>query len=131
MTDTLSRGAANQAGARVNRDAYAEAGDFLPLNGIDHVEFWVGNARQAAAYYRALWGFTPVAFAGLETGVRDRASYVMRQHGITIVLTAPLTPDDGGGREPDTWVRTMAGWVRWRGLGWRRRRRGRGRLGRR
>ena len=93
MTDTLSRGAANQAGARVNRDAYAEAGDFLPLNGIDHVEFWVGNARQAAAYYRALWGFTPVAFAGLETGIRDRASYVMRQHDITLVLTAPLTPD--------------------------------------
>ena len=93
MTETLSRGATNQAGARVNRDAYAEAGDFLPLNGIDHVEFWVGNARQSAAYYRALWGFTPVAYAGLETGVRDRASYVMRQHDITIVLTAPLTPD--------------------------------------
>ena len=43
-------------------DAYAEAQDFLPLKGIDHVEFWVGNARQASAYYRALWGFTPVAF---------------------------------------------------------------------
>jgi 4-hydroxyphenylpyruvate dioxygenase len=93
MTETRSRGIANQAGARLNRDAYAEARDFLPLNGIDHVEFWVGNARQAAAYYRALWGFTPVAFAGLETGVRDRASYVMRQHDITFVLTAPLTPD--------------------------------------
>jgi 4-hydroxyphenylpyruvate dioxygenase len=93
MTDTIDRGAANQAGARVNKDAYAEAKDFLPLNGIDHIEFWVGNARQAAAYYRALWGFTPVAFSGLETGVRDRASYVMRQHDITIVLTAPLTPD--------------------------------------
>ena len=64
MTETLSRGAANQAGAHVNTDAYAEAADFLPLNGIDHVEFWVGNARQASAYYRALWGFTPVAFAG-------------------------------------------------------------------
>ena len=93
MTDTIDRGAANQAGARINKDAYAEAKDFLPLNGIDHVEFWVGNARQASAYYRALWGFTPVAFSGLETGVRDRASYVMRQNDITIVLTAPLTPD--------------------------------------
>ncbi len=93
MTDTVARGAANQAGARINRDAYAEAQDFLPLNGLDHVEFWVGNARQAAAYYRALWGFTPIAFSGLETGVRDRASYVMRQHDITLVLTAPLTPD--------------------------------------
>ena len=58
----------------IDADAYAKAADFLPLNGIDHVEFWVGNARQAAAYYRALWGFTPVAFSGLETKVRDRAS---------------------------------------------------------
>ena len=93
MTETISRGAANQAGARINKDAYAEAQDFLPLKGIDHVEFWVGNARQAAAYYRALWGFTPVAYSGLETGVRDRTSYVMRQNAITLVLTAPLTPD--------------------------------------
>jgi len=93
MTETVARGAANQAGARINKDAYAQAQDFLPLKGIDHVEFWVGNARQASAYFRALWGFTPVAFSGLETGVRDRASYVMRQNDITIVLTAPLTPD--------------------------------------
>ena len=84
---------ANQSGAHLNKDAFAEAKDFLPLDGIDHVEFWVGNARQASAYFRALWGFTPVAFSGLETGVRDRASYVMQQHDIRIVLTAPLTPD--------------------------------------
>src|SRR6187401_3879837 len=93
MTQTESRGAANQAGARVDADAYAKAADFLPLDGIDHVEFWVGNARQAAAYYRALWGFTPVAFAGLETKVRDRASYVMVQNDIRFVFTAPLTPE--------------------------------------
>jgi 4-hydroxyphenylpyruvate dioxygenase len=93
MTETISRGAANQAGAHINKDAYAEAQDFLPLKGLDHVEFWVGNARQAAAYYRALWGFAPVAYSGLETGVRDRTSYVMRQNDITLVLTAPLTPD--------------------------------------
>jgi 4-hydroxyphenylpyruvate dioxygenase len=93
MTETLTRGAANQAGAHINKDAYAEAQDFLPLKGIDHVEFWVGNARQASAYYRALWGFTPVAFSGLETKVRDRASYVMVQNDIRFVLTAPLTPD--------------------------------------
>ncbi len=93
MTETLSRGAANQAGARVDADAYAKAADFLPLDGIDHVEFWVGNARQAAAYYRALWGFTPVAFSGLETKVRDRASYVLVQNDIRFVFTAPLTPD--------------------------------------
>jgi 4-hydroxyphenylpyruvate dioxygenase len=93
MTETISRGAANQAGTRLDSDAYAKAADFLPLKGIDHVEFWVGNARQAAAYYRALWGFTPVAFSGLETKVRDRAGYVMVQNDIRFVLTAPLTPD--------------------------------------
>ncbi|MEX1072581.1 MAG: 4-hydroxyphenylpyruvate dioxygenase, partial [Chloroflexota bacterium] len=65
--------------------------DFLPLKGIDHVEFWVGNAKQAAAYYRALWGFTPVAYAGLETGVRDRSSYVLVQNDIRFVFSAPLT----------------------------------------
>jgi 4-hydroxyphenylpyruvate dioxygenase len=93
MTETISRGAANQAGARTDTDAYAKAADFLPLKGIDHVEFWVGNARQASAYYRALWGFTPVAFSGLETRVRDRASYVMVQNDIRFVFSAPLTPD--------------------------------------
>jgi len=80
MTDTLARPGAADAPA-----------DFLPLKGIDHVEFWVGNAKQAAAYYRALWGFTPVAYAGLETGVRDRSSYVMVQNDIRFVFTAPLT----------------------------------------
>ena len=93
MTETISRGAANQAGAVINPNAAAEAQDFLPLKGIDHVEFWVGNAKQAAHYYRALWGFTPVAYAGLETGVRDRASYVMVQNDIRFVFTGPLSPD--------------------------------------
>ena len=90
MTDTIARGAANQAGAHVNKHAYDEAQDFLPLKGIDHVEFWVGNARQAAHYFRTLWGFTPIAYAGLETGVRDRTSHVMRRNDITIVLTGAL-----------------------------------------
>jgi len=67
--------------------------DVFPINGTDYIEFWVGNARQAAAYYRALWGFTPVAFSGLETKIRDRASYVMVQNDIRFVFTAPLTPD--------------------------------------
>ena len=93
MTDTLTRGAANQAGAHINKNAFAEAQDFLPIKGIDYVEFWVGNARQASAYHRALWGFTPVAFSGLETKVRDRASYVIVQNDIRFVLTAPLTPN--------------------------------------
>ncbi|MGH2384911.1 MAG: 4-hydroxyphenylpyruvate dioxygenase, partial [Candidatus Limnocylindria bacterium] len=93
MTDTVTRGAANQAGAIINANAAAEAQDFLPLKGIDHVEFWVGNAKQAAHYYRALWGFTPVAYAGLETGVRDRSSFVMVQNDIRFVFTAPIGPE--------------------------------------
>src|SRR4029079_10784343 len=93
MTETITRGAANQSGAIINKDAYKEAKDFLPLNGLDHVEFWVGNAKQAAHYYRALWGFTPIAYAGLETGVRDRISYVMRRNDISIVVTGALSPD--------------------------------------
>jgi 4-hydroxyphenylpyruvate dioxygenase len=101
MTETLTRGAvdqaeqgaANQTGAHINKNAYAEAQDFLPIKGIDYVEFWVGNARQASAYYRALWGFTPVAFSGLETKVRDRASYLMVENDIRFVFTAPLTPE--------------------------------------
>jgi 4-hydroxyphenylpyruvate dioxygenase len=90
MTETLQR---PQTGAVINKNAYAEAKDFLPLEGIDYVELWVGNARQAANYYRALWGFTPVAYAGLETKIRDRASYVLVQNDIRFVFTAPLTPD--------------------------------------
>jgi 4-hydroxyphenylpyruvate dioxygenase len=93
MADTLTRGAANRAGAHINKDAYAQAQDFLPLKGIDYVEFWVGNARQASNYYRALWGFTPTAYSGLETKIRDRASYVMQQNDIRFVFTAPLTPE--------------------------------------
>ena len=61
--------------------------------GIDHVEFWVGNAKQAAYYYQHAFGFTPVAYAGPETGVRDRVSYVLRQNQITIVLTTALGPE--------------------------------------
>jgi len=93
MTDTMTRGAANQAGAHINKDAYAEAQDFLPLNGVDHVEFWVGNARMAAHYFRALWGFTPIAYMGLETGVRDKTGYVLRQNDITFAVTGALGPD--------------------------------------
>ena len=73
MTDTIARGAANQAGAHVNKNAFDEAQDFLPLNGIDHIEFWVGNAKQAAYFYEHAMGFTRTAYAGPETGVRDRA----------------------------------------------------------
>src|SRR3954452_3126199 len=64
--------------------------DFMPLHGIDHVEFYVGNALQAAAYWVQALGFKEVAYAGLETGVRDRASHVLEQGRIRIVLTGAL-----------------------------------------
>src|SRR5687768_13528118 len=67
--------------------------DFLPLKGIDHLEFFVGNAKQAAYFYRAAFGFSLTGYAGLETGIRDRASYVLEQGKIRLVLTTPLTQD--------------------------------------
>ena len=67
--------------------------DFLPLNGTDFVEFWVGNARQAAHYYRTAFGFRLAAYQGPETGIRDRASYLLLQNKIRFVLTTPLHPD--------------------------------------
>jgi 4-hydroxyphenylpyruvate dioxygenase len=67
--------------------------DPLAIHSIDYVEFWVGNAYQAAHFYRSLFGFDIVAMAGPETGVRDRASYVLRQGTITLVFTAPLEPE--------------------------------------
>jgi 4-hydroxyphenylpyruvate dioxygenase len=69
------------------------AEDFMPLHGIDYVELWVGNAAQAAFFYREALGFKQVAYAGLETGVRDRVSYALQQGRIRIVLTGALTPD--------------------------------------
>jgi 4-hydroxyphenylpyruvate dioxygenase len=65
----------------------------LPLNGIDYLELYVGNAKQSAFYYRKAFGFKLVAYAGLETGLRDRASYVLQQGKIRLVLTTPLVPD--------------------------------------
>jgi 4-hydroxyphenylpyruvate dioxygenase len=67
--------------------------DFLPLNGTDHVEFWVGNAKQAAYYYRAAFGMRLVAYCGPETGTRHQASYVLQQDKIRFVLTTALRPD--------------------------------------
>jgi 4-hydroxyphenylpyruvate dioxygenase len=73
--------------------APADHADFMPLNGIDHVEFWVGNASQAAYYFIHAFGFHPVAYAGLETGMRDRVSYVVEQGRIRLVLTGALRSD--------------------------------------
>src|SRR5438045_5559661 len=64
--------------------------NFLPLQGTDYVELYVGNAKQAAHYYMSAFGFQAVAYAGPETGVKDRASYVVRQNKLTFVLTTPV-----------------------------------------
>jgi 4-hydroxyphenylpyruvate dioxygenase len=64
--------------------------DFLPLHGTDYVEFYVGNAKQAAHFYKTAFGFQSLAYAGPETGVKDKVSYVIRQNKLTFVLTTPL-----------------------------------------
>ena len=64
--------------------------DFLPLEGTDYVEFYVGNAKQAAHYYMSAFGFQALAYAGPETGIKDRASYAVRQNKLTFVLTTPI-----------------------------------------
>ncbi len=69
-----------------------EATDTFPINGTDYVEFYVGNAKQASVYYRTAFGFHLVAYRGPETGVRDRASYILEQDKVRIVLTTPLQP---------------------------------------
>ncbi len=67
--------------------------DFLPLNGTDHIEFYCGNAKQSAYYYINAFGYELIAYAGPETGVRDRASYVIKQEKVVLILTTSLDPD--------------------------------------
>jgi 4-hydroxyphenylpyruvate dioxygenase len=91
-----------------------QKGDFLPLNGTDYVEFYVGNARQAAHYYRSAFGFRLAAYRGPENGTRDRASYVLVQNKIRFVLTTPLHPDHPAAdhiRRHGDGVRDIALWV--------------------
>ncbi|WP_353062762.1 4-hydroxyphenylpyruvate dioxygenase [Tunturibacter psychrotolerans] len=88
--------------------------DFLPLKGTDHVEFYVGNARQAAYFYRAAFGMSLVAYAGPETGQRDRASYVLQQGKVRFVLTTALRTDSDIARHVDKHgdgVHSIALWV--------------------
>ena len=69
---------------------FSGAKDFLPLLGTDYVEFYVGNAKQSAHYYKTAFGFQSHAYRGLETGSKDSVSYVLKQDKIRLVLTTPL-----------------------------------------
>ncbi len=88
--------------------------DFLPINGTDHVEFYVGNAKQAAHFYISAFGFRPIAYSGLETGNKERTSYVVGQDKIRFVLTSALIPDSEVAthvREHGDGVKDLAMWV--------------------
>lgn len=90
-----------QAPAKPSPDGqkiFAAAEDFLPLKGTDYVELYVGNAKQAAHFYKSAFGFQDLAYAGLETGVRDRTSYVLEQGKIRLVLTTPFDGESEIGR---------------------------------
>src|SRR5438477_12585933 len=79
--------------SKTNEHATSQT-DFLPLQGTDYVEFYVGNARQVAHYYMTAFGFQPLAYAGPETGVKDRCSYAVRQNKLTLVFTTALRTDN-------------------------------------
>ncbi len=93
---------------------FEAAEDFLPINGTDYVELYVGNAKQSAHYYKTAFGFQELAYAGLETGVRDRTSYVLKQDKIRLVLTTALTHDSEVGehvKKHGDGVKVIALWV--------------------
>ena len=92
----------------------SETHDTFPINGTDFIEFYVGNAKQSALYYQSAFGFQLVAYQGPETGVRDRASYLLVQNKIRLVLTSPLGPDGPIAehvRKHGDGVRDLALWV--------------------
>ncbi len=93
---------------------FAEAQDFMPLKGTDYVELYVSNAKQAAHYYKTAFGFQSLAYAGLETGLTDRESYVIVQDKIRVILTSPLHSGSDIGRHIDKHgdgVKVTALWV--------------------
>ena len=90
------------------------AQDFLPLLGTDYVEFYVGNAKQAAHFYKTAFGFQSHAYAGLETGMKDRVSYVLKQDKIRLVLTTALKSESPIGehvKKHGDGVKIIALWV--------------------
>ncbi|MEM6805267.1 MAG: VOC family protein, partial [Bacteroidota bacterium] len=80
---------------------FQSADDFLPLKGTDYIELYVGNSKQAAHFYKTAFGFQDLAYAGLETGLKDRESYVLVQDKIRLVLTSPLKAGTDIGRHID------------------------------
>lgn len=93
---------------------YSEAKDFMPLNGTDYVELYVSNAKQAAHFYKSAFGFQSLAYSGLETGLKDRESYVVVQDKIRLVLTSPLKSGTAIGEHIDKHgdgVKVVALWV--------------------
>src|SRR5436189_5502155 len=91
-----------------------ETHDVFPINGTDYLEFYVGNARQAAHYYQTAFGFQLAGYRGPETGVRDRATYLLVQNKIRLLLTSPLGPDGPIAehvRKHGDGVRDIALWV--------------------
>ncbi len=80
------------------KKVFDKAQDFLPIKGTDYVELYVGNAKQAAHYYKTAFGFQDLAYAGLETGMRDRTSYVLQQGKIRLVLTTPFDSESDIGK---------------------------------
>ena len=93
---------------------YEAAADFMPINGTDYVELYVSNAKQAAHYYQTAFGFQPLAFAGLETGLTDWESFVLVQDKIRIVLTAPMYRGSSIGKHVDDHgdgIKVIALWV--------------------
>ena len=93
---------------------YEKAGDFMPLNGTDYIELYVSNSKQAAHFYKSAFGFQSLAYAGLETGLKDRESYVVVQDKIRLVLTSPLNSGTAIGTHIDKHgdgVKVVALWV--------------------
>ncbi len=93
---------------------FADAEDFMPINGTDYIELYVSNSKQAAHYYKTAFGFQSLAYAGLASGLRDRESYVLVQDKIRLVLTSPLHPGTEIGRHIDhhgDGVKVVALWV--------------------
>src|SRR5207237_9445610 len=78
----------------VPKKAPAAETDFLPLQGTDYIEFYVGNAKQAAHFYKTAFGFQSLAYCGPETGTKEKASYAIRQNNLTLVLTTPIRPNN-------------------------------------